>query len=108
MDNAWDAKATEVLVTVLNILTDAPIIAQDYCRRATLYDQYTGPEQRKEDLKSERQLAMDGLRKHLQDYKSISEGGRRTLLPSAEIRDRWEQNRALLSVDIHRGCEDFF
>lgn len=44
---------------------------QDYYRRVTLYDQFTGADQRKEDLKSERQLAMDGLRKHLQDHKAI-------------------------------------
>jgi len=29
VDNAWDAEATEVHVTVPNILTDAPIIVQD-------------------------------------------------------------------------------
>lgn len=29
IDNAWDAEATEVHVTVPNILTDAPIILQD-------------------------------------------------------------------------------
>lgn len=29
IDNAWDAEATEVHVTVPNILTDAPIIVQD-------------------------------------------------------------------------------
>jgi uncharacterized protein YydD (DUF2326 family) len=44
---------------------------QDYYRRVTLYDQFTEADQRKEDLKSERQLAMDGLRKHLQDHKTI-------------------------------------
>ena len=44
---------------------------QDYYRRVTLYDQYSEADQRKEDLKSERQLAMDGLRKHLQDHKAI-------------------------------------
>ena len=29
IDNAWDAEATEVHVTVPNILTDAPILVQD-------------------------------------------------------------------------------
>ena len=29
LGNAWDAEATEVHVTVPNILTDAPIIVQD-------------------------------------------------------------------------------
>jgi DNA mismatch repair ATPase MutL len=29
VDNAWDAEATEVHVTVPNILTDAPITVQD-------------------------------------------------------------------------------
>lgn len=44
---------------------------QDYYRRVTLYDQFTEANQRKEDLKSERQLALDGLRKHLHDHKAI-------------------------------------
>ena len=44
---------------------------QDYYRRVTLYDQYTEADQRKEDLKSDRQLALDGLRKHLHDHRAI-------------------------------------
>lgn len=44
---------------------------QDYYRRTALYDQYRQAEQRKEDLRSERQQAMDMLRKQLQDNHEI-------------------------------------
>jgi len=39
VDNAWDAEATEVHVTVPNILTDAPIILHDNGR---LNDKHVG------------------------------------------------------------------
>ena len=44
---------------------------QDYYRRSALYDQFNEAEQRKEDLKSERQMALDTLRKQLHDHKEI-------------------------------------
>lgn len=44
---------------------------QDYYRRTALYEQYREAEQRKEDLKSERQQALDALRKQIHDHKEI-------------------------------------
>ena len=44
---------------------------QDYHRRVALYEQYRGAERRKEDLKSERQQALDVLRKQIHDHREI-------------------------------------
>ncbi|MCX6880819.1 MAG: DUF2326 domain-containing protein [Verrucomicrobia bacterium] len=44
---------------------------QDYYRRTALYEQYREAEQCKEDLKSERQQALDALRKQIHDHKEI-------------------------------------
>lgn len=43
----------------------------DYYRRAALFDQYRQAEQRKEDLRSERQQALDALRKQLHDHQEV-------------------------------------
>lgn len=45
---------------------------QDYYRRATLYEQYRDAEQRREDLRSERQTALDALRRQLRDHRDIA------------------------------------
>jgi len=44
---------------------------QDYYRRTALFDQYRQVEQRKEDLRSERQLAFDALRKQKQEHQDV-------------------------------------
>ena len=44
---------------------------QDYYRRTALFDQYRQVEQRKEDLRSERQLAFDALRKQRQEHQDV-------------------------------------
>lgn len=44
---------------------------QDYYRRTALFDQYRQGEQRKEDLRSDRQLAFDALRKQQQEHQDV-------------------------------------
>jgi uncharacterized protein YydD (DUF2326 family) len=58
---------------------------QDYYRRKALYGQYQEAEQRKEDLKSERQQALDALRKQLREHKEIEASMNREV---ADIHER--------------------
>jgi len=64
-----DRKGTlKELSTGLNVAVHKQ---HDYYRRTALYGQYRQAEQRKEDLRSERQQALDALRKQLHDHQEI-------------------------------------